>query len=132
MGTMQFFVNNGGELHVTQEKPDDDVILSRYDGGEKTYGLGISAGDMVMLMNLYRYVKENDIQNGFINPNGKTKEAISDDDSLLWDLLKSHWEHKVEIGIYGDPDEPMSVTLEDMDTNEIILDAELYTLVSRN
>ena len=30
---------------------------------------------MVMLINLYRYVINNDIQNDFINPNGKNKES---------------------------------------------------------
>jgi hypothetical protein len=27
-----------------------------------------------MLLNLYRYIKDNDIQNDFINPNGANKE----------------------------------------------------------
>lgn len=34
----------------------------------------ISNGDMVMLLNYYSYVKRNDIQNDFINPNGKNHE----------------------------------------------------------
>jgi hypothetical protein len=34
----------------------------------------IPNGDMVMLINLYRYIKDNDIQNEFINPNGKNHE----------------------------------------------------------
>lgn len=29
---------------------------------------------MVMLVNFYRYIKGNDIQHDFINPNGKNKE----------------------------------------------------------
>ena len=53
------------------------------------------------------------------------------EDKLLWNILKKHAGHNVEIGIYGDPDNPESITLEDMDTNEIILDAELYTIQAR-
>lgn len=54
-----------------------------------------------------------------------------DYNNLLWDILKDHFGHKVEIAVYGDVDNPASVTLEDMDTNEIILDAELYTICAR-
>lgn len=32
---------------------------------------GISAGDFVMLLNFYKYVKDNNIQNDFINCYGK-------------------------------------------------------------
>ena len=51
--------------------------------------------------------------------------------NLLWEILKEHFGHKVEIAIYGDIDNLASITLEDMDTNEIILDAELYTICAR-
>ena len=54
------------------------------------------------------------------------------DNMLLWNLLKDHIGHKVEIATYGDPESPASVTLEDMDTGTVILDAELYTLLPRN
>lgn len=50
---------------------------------------------------------------------------------LLCDLLKDHFGHKVEIAIYGDIDNPSSITLEDMDTDTVILDAELYTICGR-
>lgn len=49
----------------------------------------------------------------------------------LWNILREHHGHKVEIAVYGDPQNPCSVTLEDMDTNEIILDAEFYTIYPR-
>ena len=52
-------------------------------------------------------------------------------DTALWRLLMEHKGHKVEIAWYGDEDDPDSVTLEDMDTNEIILDAGIYTLCER-
>lgn len=51
--------------------------------------------------------------------------------NLLWDILKAHVGHKVEIAVYGDADDPANISLEDMDTNEVILDAELYTIVAR-
>lgn len=51
---------------------------------------------------------------------------------LLWNLLKEHFGHKVEIAIYGDIDNPMSITLEDLDTDTVILDAEIYTICSRD
>ena len=59
---------------------------------------------------------------------------INDDtgyDTLLWDILREHHGHHVEIAVYGDFDSPACVTLEDMDTNEVILDASIYTLCAR-
>ena len=53
------------------------------------------------------------------------------DQNLLWDLLKEHVGHTVEIATYGDPDDPADICLEDMDTDEVILDAEIYTLCPR-
>lgn len=50
---------------------------------------------------------------------------------LLWNILKDHYGHRVEIALYGDEEDPQCVTLEDMDTNEVILDAELYTICAR-
>lgn len=50
---------------------------------------------------------------------------------LLWNILKDHFGHTVEIAVYGDVDNPTSITLEDMDTNEIILDAEYMTICAR-
>ncbi len=54
-----------------------------------------------------------------------------DPDKLLWNILKQHYGHKVEIAMYGDKKNPNSITLEDMDTNEVILDAEIYTICAR-
>ena len=52
-------------------------------------------------------------------------------DNVLWDLLREHLGHKVEIAVYGDVDNPASVTLEDLDTGAVILDAGIYTLCAR-
>lgn len=67
-------VNNGDTLFLDQVSKDGDTILSRYDGDKMEYERTIPAGDMVMLLNLYRWTKDNDIQNDFINPYGKNKE----------------------------------------------------------
>lgn len=67
-------VNNGETLFLTQVSADGDTIINRYDGCNMMFECAISAGDMVMLLNFYRYVKDNDFQNDFINPNGKNKE----------------------------------------------------------
>ena len=39
--------------------------------------------------------------------------------------------HKVEIVWYGDKDNPANIALECTDCNEVILDAELYTICAR-
>ena len=52
-------------------------------------------------------------------------------DKLLWNVLKDHIGHRVEIALYGDPEDPDSITLEDLDTSSIILDAGIYTVCAR-
>lgn len=54
-----------------------------------------------------------------------------DKNNILWEILKEHWGNHVEIALYEDPEDPASITLEDMDTGEIILDAEIYTICAR-
>lgn len=51
---------------------------------------------------------------------------------LLWDLLKKHIGHNVQIVAYGNPDDPADICLECEDCDEVILDAELYTLQARS
>lgn len=67
-------VNNGQTLFLTQVSKDGDTILNRWDGDKMEYERTIPAGDMVMLLNLYRHVKDNDIYDSFINPEGNKKE----------------------------------------------------------
>jgi len=69
MRKLAYEVNNGGMLEIVQKDHDGTVIVS--SAGRADY---FSNGDMVMLMNWYRYVKDNDIQNDFINPYGKNRE----------------------------------------------------------
>lgn len=76
--TLSFKTNNNGIINMIQLKLDGKVIVKRLekDGEYKTITT-IPAGDMVMLVNLYKYIKENDIQNDFINPNGKNIERAT-------------------------------------------------------
>lgn len=54
---------------MRQYKHDGAVeIVCSNDPAEK---VTINSGDMVMLLNWYRYVKRNNIQDDFINPDGK-------------------------------------------------------------
>ena len=49
----------------------------------------------------------------------------------LWNILKNHFGHRVEIAVYGEPENPDNICLEDVDTNEVILDASIYTICER-
>ena len=80
--TLSFKTNNNGILNMIQHELDGKVIVKRLERLEKDKGYktitSIPAGDMVMLINMYKYIKENNIQNAFINPDGKiTERAIS-------------------------------------------------------
>lgn len=72
--TLTFKVNNNGLLNIVQNELDGAVHVNTYDKEDGYINkCHISAGDMVMLINLYRHIKDNDIQNDFINPKGKNK-----------------------------------------------------------
>lgn len=75
--TLSFKVNNNGLLNWVQNELDGTVHINKLDADTKKYKhlIDIPNGDMVMLFNLYQYIKRNDIQNDFINPYGKNKEA---------------------------------------------------------
>lgn len=68
---LEFEVNNGRMLCVQQSAQSESVEVFSTDGHINRDRYNIGAGDFVMLLNLYRYIKDNDIQNDFINPNGK-------------------------------------------------------------
>ncbi len=69
---LTYNINNGGKLELIQRGHDGTVLIAD-DSMSKTEF--IPAADMVMLINFYRYIKDNDIQNDFINYNGKNKEV---------------------------------------------------------
>ena len=75
MNRIEIETNNGRSLCFTQYDHSDAVFVSAHDGLKCEYEMDIPASDMVMLWNFYRYVKDNDIRNDFINPNGKKVEA---------------------------------------------------------
>ena len=69
-----FSINNQGVQSWYQSQHDGAVtVVSSFPDGQWQERAVIPPGDMVMLLNLYAYVKENDIQNDFINPYGKNK-----------------------------------------------------------
>ena len=74
--TLSFKTNNNGILNMIQHELDGKVVVKRLekDKGYKTITT-IPAGDMVMLINMYKYIKENEIQNNFTNSHGKNKEG---------------------------------------------------------
>ena len=71
---MLFHTNNHGFLNVEQATTDADVKVRTGTNNIVEHIEEISAGDFVMLINWYKYIKDNDIQNDFINPYGKNKE----------------------------------------------------------
>lgn len=80
MNTISFDINNGRKLVFEQAEHDGNVIVKhiKADGEVDTESVyaphRINVGQFVMLYNLYKHIMNNDIQNDFINPNGKNKE----------------------------------------------------------
>lgn len=71
-------VNNGGKLVL--ERTDNGFVINSVDCDNKIHRRDyISEGDMVMLMNYYRYVKDNDIQDDFINSDGLNNSLKNND-----------------------------------------------------
>ena len=66
-------VNNESQLCMFQPKEDGMVYVSRLPKNEPAGQ--IPAGDMVILLNYYRHVKDNDIHCDFVNPGGKNSMA---------------------------------------------------------
>lgn len=68
---MKINVNNKRILTIEQAVADGEIVLTTKSENKVDEVYSITPGDFVMLLNLYRYIKENDIQNDFINPYGK-------------------------------------------------------------
>lgn len=73
MEKIGFKTNNGSQVNLSQEHYDSNIYLT--DENNNNIG-SISAGDMIMLLNMYKYIKDNDVKNSFINPYGKNKEYL--------------------------------------------------------
>jgi hypothetical protein len=57
---MKFNVNNGRVVEVVQASNDGPVYVFTYDcKGEKESTKSISAGDFIIILNWYRYQKDN-------------------------------------------------------------------------
>jgi hypothetical protein len=67
MKMIKIQVNNGESLEIRQYEGNINVETK-----ESNYQ--ISEGDFVMLLNYYQYIKSNNIQCDFINPNGTRTE----------------------------------------------------------
>lgn len=79
MSTITFDVNNGRKMKLIQRQHDGKTLIVVEDesGGHENINDSeafIPACDFAMLINYYRFVKRHDIQNDFINPNGKEKD----------------------------------------------------------
>ena len=86
--TIEIDINNGGKLKVYQSDTDKirgGVVLEDIDSNGKVGRRDlIEVGDFVMLMNYYRYIKEYDIKDEFINKNGKNNlERIEYDNNIF-------------------------------------------------
>ena len=58
-------------------------------------------------------------------------ERFWEPDEVLWNILFKHRAHKIQITTYGDWDEPENMCLECETCNQVILDAEIYTICGR-
>lgn len=60
---MEFEINNQRTMQLTQQTYDGNVTFTTYkkESGKVDYEETISPGDMVMLMNYYRFQKENNL-----------------------------------------------------------------------
>jgi hypothetical protein len=79
MNKLSFNVNNGHTLSLTQRQHDGSTLIQvENEAGHTEYIADseafISPGDMVMLINYYRYIKRYNIQHDYINPTGKAVE----------------------------------------------------------
>ena len=59
-------------------------------------------------------------------------EKIDNDNLILWNALKGHIGHSVKIVYYGDIINPQDVCLECTDCDEVVLDADIYTICARD
>ena len=71
---ISFDVNNGIEIKLQQNAHDSFVVMTREDSNGLISKRTITAGQFVMMLNLYSHIMDNDIQNDFINPYGRKRE----------------------------------------------------------
>lgn len=67
---IQIEVNNNRIMTFSQVEQYGDIYCQVGKSDDIDTEIKISAGDMVMLVNYYRYIKDNNIQCDFVNPRG--------------------------------------------------------------
>ena len=76
---ISFNIDNGDRQVWEQSEHDGSIKLYTLVGDwTEENAISIPPGDMVMLANLYRTIKDNDIINSYINPNGSTGLTTGD------------------------------------------------------
>lgn len=113
-----------------------DLVSELYSSVKTLRRVGAEAGEYWEMILLAATCGQLQIQRAGTPPKREFKRPTPDDagngpEGLLWDCLLMHLGHRVEIAAYGDPSCPQSITLEDLDTNEVILDAGIYDLVAK-
>lgn len=74
---LKFNTNNGNVLSLTQFEGNETVFVASLDSKwNVNYEYSISPDEFTMLLNMYHYIKNNDIYNDFINPNGMNREVF--------------------------------------------------------
>lgn len=73
---LTYNTNNNGMIALVQRGHNGTVLImdSSCSNQEERKSDYISASSMVMLIDYYRHIIDNDIQNDFINPNGANHE----------------------------------------------------------
>lgn len=79
MNVLSYEINNGRKLELVQREHDGAVLIVNKDSNSQHESIPdneafISASDMVMLIDYYRYIKRYDIKHDFINPGGGLEE----------------------------------------------------------
>lgn len=79
INTISFDVNNQRTMKLVQRHHDGSTLIIVEDASGRDESIDdneafISAGDFVMLINYYRYIKSHDYRHDFINPNGTNTE----------------------------------------------------------
>lgn len=107
-----------------------EQLISIKDGlKEDLYDSQINALNDACNLIYYNFPSDTDVQQCI--EEGKVKRRIEQDmkrETLLYQMLKKHAGHRIEITEYGDG---TNFSLEDMDTNEVIFDTDIYDLTGR-
>ena len=64
-------INNNRKMFIVQSENKIQVKTVEIATDKVESQITIPEGDMVMLINYYKYIKDNDVQCDFVNPDGK-------------------------------------------------------------